>query len=173
VGFLQKFTNEIKDYAFTYRGDQWFVAGTKAKIKLNRVLENQYHAQFIDTIYIDLERRTAIGVCEGRDTNIKKQCTLRKTLDEKYALPYVQFKIILPEDWLREMQNLYVSVSDTPRLVTDRKTVHLKHSSQIRQTDLFIEPSSGLPIAVIDNGIEYQYDHLNKNQLGRERVALE
>lgn len=164
--FLSLFKNEVKNYKFTYKGDTWLVEGTKAKILPFRILQNEYHAPYIDTIYLDLGRRTAVGVCEGRDTNIKKQCAIRQTLGKQYALPYVQFKITLPEDWLVEFQNLYVTLADTPRLVTDRETIHLKHSTKTRTTDLFIDPSSGLPVAVIDNGIEYHYDHLAKNQLG-------
>lgn len=172
--YLNQFRNEVKNYKFTFKNDQWTVEGNHARIDLFRVLQNQYHADFIDTVYLDLERRTAIGVCEGKVPNILKQCALRQTLHKKYAVPYVQFKIVLPEDWLAQSQNMYVTESDTPRLVTDRPTVHLKHQTQTRLFDLFIDPSIGLPIVVIDDGIEHQYQRLTKNQLGpKEKVIPE
>jgi hypothetical protein len=162
--FLSYFRNNVDNYKFVFKNDKWYVAGKTAKIELFRVLENEYHAPFIDTVYIDLERRTAVGVCEGRSANIRKQCALRQTLDKKYALPYVQFKIKLPEDWLVEFQNLYAAPAETPQLVSERKTVHLKHSTKTRITDLYIDPSSGLPVVVVDGGAEYQYESLAKNQ---------
>ena len=164
--FLALFRSEVKNYRFIYKSDTWYVAGTKAKVEPYRVLQNQYNVPFIDTIYFDLERRTAIGVCEGRDSQIKKQCLQRQTLGKPYGLPFVQLMIKLPEDWLTEFQNLYLAPADTPKLAADRPTVHLKHITKTRVTDLYIDPSSGLPVAVIDAGTEYQYDKLAKNQLG-------
>jgi hypothetical protein len=132
------------------------------------VLQNQFHAPFIDTLYFDFAKRTLVGVCEGRDTNIKRQCSQQDAIGKKYAMPYVQFKIPLPEDWMREFQNIYTQVSDTPQLITDRETVHLKHSGRTRTTDLFIDPAIGLPLVVIDNDAEYHYDDLAKNQFGSD-----
>jgi hypothetical protein len=170
--FLSYFRNNVDNYRFKFKSDTWYVAGRTAKIELFRVLENEYHAPFIDTIYLDLERRTAVGVCEGRSTNIRKQCALRQTLDNKYALPYVQFKIKLPEDWLVEFQNLYVSPAETPQLVSDRETVHMKHATKTRLTDLYIDPSSGLPVAVVDGGAEYKYEALAKNNFAPGTVLV-
>jgi hypothetical protein len=173
--YTKVFKENVQDYKFTFRSDKWYVKGRNAKVELFRILQNEFHAPFIDTIYFDLERRTAVGVCEGRDNNIKTQCVQRDTLGKKFSMPYVQFKIKLPEDWLVEFQNYYTFVSDTPRLVTDRDTVHLKYSTQTRVVDFFIDPSSGLPIAVIDgDDAEYQYQNLAKNQLKpTERVVPE
>ncbi len=172
--YLNQFRNEVKNYKFTFKNNQWTVQGSNARIDLFRVLQNQYHADFIDTVYLDLERRTALGVCEGTDDNIKKQCAFRQVLGKKYALPYVQFKMKLPEDWLFDSQNMYFSESNTPRLVTDRPTIHLKHATQTRMVDLFIDPAIGLPIAVIEDGTEYQYQRLTKNRLGpQEKVVQE
>lgn len=173
--YLKTFKENVEDYAFTFRSDKWYVKGKNAKVELFRILQNEFHAPFIDTIYFDLERRTAVGVCEGRDNNIKTQCSLQDVLGKKFSMPYVQFKIKLPEDWLVEFQNYYTSLSDTPRLVTDRDTVHLKYSTQTRVVDFFIDPSSGLPIVVVDgDDAEYQYQNLAKNQLKpTERVVPE
>lgn len=173
--YMKTFKENVEDYAFTFRSDKWYVKGKHAKVELFRILQNEFHAPFIDTIYFDLERRTAVGVCEGRDNNIKVQCTQQNVLGKKFSMPYVQFKIKLPEDWLVEFQNYYTSVSDTPRLVTDRDTVHLKYGTQTRVVDFFIDPSSGLPIVVVDgDDAEYQYQNLAKNQLKpTERVVPE
>lgn len=173
--YLKTFKESVEDYKFTFRSDKWYVKGKNAKVELFRILQNEFHAPFIDTIYFDLERRTAVGVCEGRDNNIKTQCSLQDVLGKKFSMPYVQFKIKLPEDWLVEFQNYYTSLSDTPRLVTDRDTVHLKYSTQTRVVDFFIDPSSGLPIVVVDgDDAEYQYQNLAKNQLKpTERVVPE
>jgi hypothetical protein len=160
------FRKEAKNYKFNYKTDQWFVEGKRAKIIPFRVLENIYHAPFIDTIYLDLENRTAVGVCEGRDDNIKRQCIQQNVLGKKFAMPYVQVKIPLPEDWLVEYQNLFMTVANAPKLATDRTTVHLKHISQTRTVDVYIDPSFGLPVAVVDNGIEYHYERLSRNSLG-------
>ncbi len=170
--YLNQFKNEVTSYSFVFKSDNYLVAGKHARIDLFRVLQNQYHAPFIDTVYLDLERKTAIGVCEGRNDNIKKQCAVQDALGRKYALPYVQFKITLPEDWLVESQNLYVTESATPTLVTDRPTVHLKHSTKTRTIDFFIDPAIGLPIIVIEDNLEYQYTKLAKNQLGfQEKIV--
>jgi len=170
--YLDTFKNDVKNYRFTFKNDKWVVQGKNAKVILFRVMKNEYHAPFIDTIYFDLERRTAVGMCEGRDTNIRKQCALQDVTGKKYSLPYVQFKIRLPHDWLVEFQNLYTSVSETPQLVTDRDTVHLRHLTQSRTTDMWIDPGIGLPLVVIDNGAEYHYDDLAKNQFGSDTNVL-
>jgi hypothetical protein len=170
--YLDTFKNDVKNYRFTFKNDKWVVQGKNAKVLLFRVMKNEYHAPFIDTIYFDLERRTAVGMCEGRDTNIRKQCALQDVTGKKYSLPYLQFKIRLPHDWLNEFQSMYTSVSETPQLVTDRDTVHLRHLTQVRTTDLWIDPSIGLPLVVIDNGAEYHYDDLVKNQFGADTNVL-
>jgi len=164
--FLEQYRKEVKNYKFTYKSNTWVVEGDKAKILLFRVLQNQYHAPYIDTIYLDLTRQTAVGVCEGHDQIIRKQCAVRQTLDKQYAMPYVQFKINLPHEWLVEFQNLYVTLAETPQLVMDRETVHLKHSTNTRMTDMFIDPGIGLPVVVVDNNIEYHYENMAKNQFG-------
>lgn len=169
--FLDFFRANAKNHKFDYKSDTWVVEGKNAKILLFRVLQNQYHAPFIDTIYLDLERRTAVGVCEGHNQNIRKQCIIRDILGKKYAVPYVQFKITLPEDWLVEFQNAYATQSETPHLVSDRQTVHLKAASKTRATDFYIDPAIGLPLAVIDNGVEYHYNNLVKNQFGSQDKA--
>lgn len=172
--FLEVFRKDVKNYKFVYKNDIWVVEGTKAKVILFRVMENEYHAPFIDTMYLDLQKRTAYGVCEGHDLNIRRQCAMRELTGKKYAVPYVQFKIKLPEDWLLEFQNLYVTQSDTPHLVSDRETVHLKHSTQTRTTDFYIDPLIGLPLVVIDDGAEYQYKNLAKNQFGpMEKIVMQ
>lgn len=160
------FRRDVTNYKFMYKGDQWFVQGKRAKLIPFRILENIYHAPFIDTIYFDLENRTVVGVCEGRDDSIKRQCMQQNALGTKFSMPYIQFKIPLPEDWLTEYQNVYMTVADAPKLVTDRDTVHLKHQSQTRVIDVYIDPAIGLPLAVLDNGVEYKYERLSKNSLG-------
>ncbi len=160
------FRRDVSNYKFNYKGDQWFVQGKRAKLIPFRILENIYHAPFIDTIYFDLENRTVVGVCEGRDDSIKRQCLQQNALGTKFSMPYIQFKIPLPEDWLTEYQNLYMTLADAPKLVTDRDTVHLKHQSQTRVIDVYIDPAIGLPLAVVDSGVEYKYERLSKNSLG-------
>jgi hypothetical protein len=168
------FKKEVKEYKFEYKNDQWFVQGKRAKIIPSRILQNEYKVPFIDTVYIDLENKTATGVCEGRDNNIKMQCLQMGIHKKPYAIPYNQFKIQLPEDWFVELQNLYMSVADSPKLATDRETIHLKHQSQTRIVDAYFDPSFGLPVAVIDNGIEYHYKKLSRNSLGyREKMVPE
>ncbi|MEM2916086.1 MAG: hypothetical protein QXT19_01895 [Candidatus Woesearchaeota archaeon] len=160
------FRSNVKNYKFTYKNDKWFVSGKRAKMVPFRVLENIYHAPFVDTLYFDLENMTAVGVCEGRDAQIKRQCAQMGVLGKKYSLPYVQFKIPLPEDWLVEYQNLHMVVADSPKLASPVETVHLKHQTQTRRVDIYFDPAIGLPVAVIDNGIEYHYNLLSKNSLG-------
>jgi hypothetical protein len=172
--FLSQFKNEVRDYTFTYKSDAWAVQGVNARMKPMRVIENMYHAPYIDAIYFNLERKTAVGVCEGYNDQIKRQCAQRQILGQKFTVPFVQYKIILPEDWLRDLQNLYFTEADAPKLATTRTTVHLKHISQTRTIDIYIDPSSGLPLAVVDNGAEYHYDRLAKNQLGpTEKLSFE
>ncbi len=160
------FRNNVKNYKFTYKNDKWFVSGKRAKMIPFRVLENMYQAPFIDTLYFDLENLTAVGVCEGRDTQIKRQCAQMGVLGKKYSVPYVQFKIQLPEDWFAGYQNLYMTVADSPKLASPIETVHLKHQTQTRRVDIYFDPVIGLPVAVVDNGIEYHYGLLSKNSLG-------
>jgi hypothetical protein len=166
IAKYQAIFKDVKNYKFTYKNDRWFVSGKRAKMIPFRVLENMYRAPFIDTIYFDLENLTAVGVCEGRDTQIKRQCAQMDVLGKKYSVPYVQFKIQLPEDWLIEYQNLYMYVADTPKLASPVETVHLKHQTQTRLVDIYFDPVIGLPVAVVDNGIEYHYELLSKNSLG-------
>jgi hypothetical protein len=166
AGFLQYFKQNTNNYKFTYHGDQWTVSGRNARIDLQRPLRNQYHAPFIDTIYLDLERKTAVGVCEGRTSqNIRRQCASQHTLGTKYAVPFLQFKIKLPEEWLFEFQNKYAAVAETPRLVTDRPTIHLKHVIETRIIDFYIDPTSGLPLVVIDDGVQHAYENLRRNAI--------
>lgn len=161
--FASTFLNEVKNYKFKHDNNWYKVKGDLVRIELGRVLKNAYNAPFIDVVYLDRERRMATGVCEGLDNNIKKQCALRGTLKQRYAVPYLKFAIKFPDDWLEEFQNLYTVQAQTPQLVTDRPTIHLKHATQLRTTDLYFDPTSGLPIAVIDNNKEYHYTKLSKN----------
>lgn len=166
--FLEQYRDEVRNYKFTYHSDTWVVEGDYAKVILFRILQNKFHAPFIDTIYLNLDRRTAFGVCEGREKTIKTQCIIQDSLDKKFALPYVQFKIKLPHEWLVDSQNLYVTEAETPQLVMDRNTVHLKHTTQTKTIDFFIDPQVSLPVVVIEDGSEHKYENLAKNQFGRE-----
>jgi hypothetical protein len=164
--FLQHFRDKVKNYKFTYNGDEWTVAGNNARIDLRRPIMGQYHAPLIDTIYLDLERKTATGLCEGRkDQNIKKKCLNQNVLRRRYAVPFIQFKIKLPEEWLYEFRDSNAKTAETPKLFTDRKTVHLKHLAGTSITDFYIDPSIGLPIVVVDNGMQYAYEKLSKNSI--------
>lgn len=160
------FAQQVKNYKFVHKNDQWFVAGKKAKMIPFRLIQRMYNAPYIDTIYFDLESRTAFGVCEGHDDKIKMQCIQQKVLGMPFAMPYLQYKIPLPEDWLTEYQNLYMAVADAPKLVTDRETVHLKHQSETKVINIYIDPDFGLPLAVVDGDAEYHYERLSSNSLG-------
>ncbi len=166
------FKGDVKNYKFTYKNDLWYVSGKRAKVVPFRVLENMYLAPYIDTIYFDLENLTAVGVCEGRELQVKRQCAQMGILGKKYSVPYVQFRIQLPEDWFVEYQNLHMFVADAPKLVSDRDTVHLKHQDQTRPVDIYFDPVIGLPLAVVDNGVEYHYELLSKNSLGFQESVV-
>lgn len=163
--FYTKYQNDVRNYDFTYNNNKYQVKGKLAKIELFRVLQNVYNAPYIDIVYLDRERRMAIGVCEGIGIQIKKQCLMRDTLNKQFAVPYIEFAIKFPDDWLKEFMNLYTAPADTPVLVTDRPTIHLKHITATRTAELYIDPSIGLPVVVIDNSKEYHYTHLAKNKV--------
>lgn len=163
ASFRNTFLNDVKNYQFSHGTNQYKVKGKLVKIILGRVLQNQYNAPHLDVVYLDRSRKMALGVCEGLDQNIRRQCAHRGTLKQFFAVPYLQFAITFPEDWLEEFLYKPAFPAETPQLATERPTVHLKHSTQTRTTDFFFDPPSGLPVVVLDNGREYHYAKLSKN----------
>lgn len=170
--FYELYKAEVQNYKFKFNTDIYKVKDNLVKIELSSVKENIYNAPFVDTVYLDRERKTAIGVCEGRNSNVRKKCTFREVWKKQFAMPYIKFAIKFPDDWLTEFLYLHTVLANRPVLATERPNIHLKYVSTSRKTELFFDPTSGLPMVVSDNNVEYHYKNLARNTV-TEKFLIE
>ncbi len=112
--FFNLFNEKIKSYQFVYKGNQYFVRGTKYKIILWRpaVIQDakwsngtKRNAFYYDTIYVDRTQKTATAYCEGYKSEVNKKCAELGLYELAYELSFDKNSILLPEDWLYSYLN--------------------------------------------------------------------
>ena len=177
--FLDTFAKKVTGYQFVHKGDEYSVKGTKVKIvldtpgvvrdiKLNGV---RYGLFYYDTIYVDRVAKTAVAYCEGIETELNRQCTQMNLYDVPYAVPFSEFNIVLPEDWLFTYLDQTPARIDADKyIIQGRSAVSLTFRTGDDSTELFFDDVTGLPFRA--HQLKYgntvnrvDYEHLSANKV--------
>jgi hypothetical protein len=149
--FLDKFA-KVTGYDFAYKGDHYYSKGTKYKIILSapetvsgaKFGDVEKHLYYYDTIYVDRTAKTAIAYCEGHDSKVNKQCAQLELYDLAYPVPYNDYSILLPEDWLLTyLDKEPSSVEENKYYIEGRATVFVRFN-ETPEIELNIDPGNGL-----------------------------
>ena len=154
---MSAFAQNVTSYQFRVNKDKYFVRGDRVKIifddvqsKYRITINGKNFPQFYyDTVYLNLDKREAVGFCEGFDENTNKRCEGLNIKDIPLDLDYNSYNIKLPEDWLMEFldrtydkveENKYYIAGHQATLVAFRGTPPI---------DMYFAERSGLPIRII------------------------
>ena len=147
---------KIKSYAFYYtdketqlESDHYFVKGNKIAIRLFDV--NEWNTQYwVDTLYIDMGTKTAVGYCERRET---QRCTDH---EKQYRIDYTYFVKKFQLDWLNDIPpSAKVTSAET---IDDRFTDIVEYTdAQGKDIKLSMDRTYGVPLRVYVNGKQAYY----------------
>lgn len=149
--FLDTFAQKVKSYEFKYKQNTYKIKGTTYKIELytaktaNNIQfgEIQKNLFYYDTIYVDRIQKTAIAYCEGHKSQVNTQCTQLELFDLAYPVPFKEYDILLPEDWLLENLNNEPDIMEENKYyIEGRATVYVKFNE--RELELNFDPGTGL-----------------------------
>ncbi|VVB80845.1 Uncharacterised protein [uncultured archaeon] len=167
---------KITGYDFIYKGDHYYSKGTKYKIILGapntatdvKFGDTEKHLFYYDTIYLDRNAKTAIAYCEGHTSQLNKQCAELALYDLAYPVPYNDYNILLPEDWLMENLDKEPSLVDANKYyINGRATIFVK-INETPEIELSFDPGTGLVLRADEKKGEqllarYNYEELSAN----------
>ncbi|MBS3124826.1 hypothetical protein J4211_01055 [Candidatus Woesearchaeota archaeon] len=169
--FLDLFAKKVNSYQFTYNGNYYALKGTKYRVVLSHpgtarevTFSNTTRRQFyFDTVYVDRVAKTATGYCEGRTSNVNHQCATLELYDLAYSLPFNDYLIVLPEDWLLSYLNRDPSsFEENKYYVSDHSTILFTFNETNSITELNFDQSTGLVIRAdqkVDTVLVNRYDY--------------
>ncbi|MBW3001661.1 hypothetical protein KY338_00705 [Candidatus Woesearchaeota archaeon] len=183
---MKTYTNDVTGYKYLYHDDWYFLYEDNIKVKLGE--SEQYMSQdvngthyaifYVDTIYMNLINKTAIGYCEGNDPRLgNRRCAELELEDVPYKLRYSDFYTKRPDEWLFEAYTLEPEVKTETGYyyVGPRKVRRLEYQDGPTQVIMYYDEEIGLPIKVqtfIDeqpSGL-WLYDFLSANTIKEKHV---
>ncbi len=156
---MKTYTEDVEGYKYNYRGDWYFVRGDNIKVKLGEseqytrqdVGDEHYAVFFVDTVYMSVINKTAVGYCEGNDPRLgNRRCAELELIDVPYPLIYGNFYTKRPDEWLFEVYTL------DPEIKTEtgyyylgpRKVKRLEYQDGPKQVILYFDDKVGLPVKI-------------------------
>jgi len=106
--FLELYLEKVNSYEFNYKGNKYYIKGQKIKIELENAKtakdvtfgDVKRNLFYYDTVYLDRTAKTAEAYCEGHKSQINKQCAQLDLYDLRYPVNFIDYNVVLPEDWL-------------------------------------------------------------------------
>jgi hypothetical protein len=176
---MQETFKGIASYQFKTAKGKYFVRGEKVKflpsdpvMKTNvKKGETLYRQVYLDEIILDVQEKIATGYCIGAEDDTSSQCAQLKLHDIAFPLPFDEYIIKLPQDWLLEYVDDVPVVEDHEKYyVKGLQTTLLKFKDG---TELYFFPKAGLPVQVVPLGDALKkrsYEDLVVNQVNPEDV---
>ena len=152
--FLDIFAAKVTSYEFEYKGDEYYVKGTRYKIILDApatVKEVSFgditkRLYYYDTVYVDRATKTAMAYCEGHDSQVNTQCSQLELYDLAYPVPFTDYNIILPEDWLFNYLDTEPTTWDENKYYIESRASTTVTFAGDPELELDFDPSSGLAL---------------------------
>ena len=166
-------TQKVKSYTFYYidsttqlQADQWFVKGDRAAVKL---YEPNYwdREEWVDTVYLDFARRTAVGYCENWQ---KVRCTDNNRM---FTIALAPFDKKLPTYWLSQIPaEAQVMGSET---IDERFVTKIQWTEGGKTYTMWMDNTFGIPIKVLIEGgrepEEFYYKDMAFNAVKEEMLV--
>ncbi len=171
---VEIFAQDVESYEFYNDNGKISVRGDLFKISLNnplRHLSDQEGANtpaqdVITTIYVDRNKKTATGYCEGFDTGLRRECESNDLLDIPRTLNFDEHNLKLPEDWLWELLEEEPQRVETDKYyVNSKKVIRALFVLEENELDIYFAEKTGLPVRIStkENGLPSQRDFMNLN----------
>ena len=174
--FLDKFVQKVTGYQFSYKQDKYYVRGTKYKVELFRPVtqksvtfgELKKTLFYYDTVYVDRATKKAVAYCEGHQSYLNTQCAQLEIYDLAYPVPFADYNMTLPEDWLLAYVNQEPTVLEEDKYYVNQKSVtRATFEGENTTAELNFDPVTGLVIrADLKSGGQfgrYDYEDLAAN----------
>ena len=154
--FLDTFAEKVKGYQFEYNGDMYYVKGKRYKIILDnpetrkevKFGDVERRLYYFDTIYMDRATKTAMAYCEGHSSQVNTQCSQLELYDLVYPVPFKDYEILLPEDWLIDyLDRTPDQWEENKYYIKSRATVFVKFNDD-PEVELNFDPGTGLVLRV-------------------------
>jgi hypothetical protein len=152
--FLDKFAQHVTGYQFEYKGDEYFVKGTRYKIILDHPItvkdvsfgDIKKSLYYYDTVYVERTTKNAIAYCEGHSSQVNTQCAQLELYDLAYPVAYNTYSINLPEDWLLSYLDKQPDRIDENKYYIDSRAAITITFEGEEDLELNFDPSTGLVI---------------------------
>jgi hypothetical protein len=150
--FLDIFAAKVNSYEFTYKGNKYYVKGTRYKIILKNPVtvkevsfgDIKKNLFYYDTVYVDRSTKTAIAYCEGHSSQVNTQCSQLEIYDLAYPATFQDYDITLPEDWLFTYLDKEPSTWDENKYyIQSRASITVTFAGD-PELELDFDPGSGL-----------------------------
>ncbi len=150
--FLDTFAKNVRSYQFTHKSNDYFVKGTRYKVVLYTPIivknvkfgELQKQLFYYDTVYVDRVAKTAFAFCEGHRSSTNSQCYDLKLYDLAYPVPFTDYDVLLPEDWLMaNLNNEPTQLEDNKYYVKGRASTFVRFETN-PALELSIDTGTGL-----------------------------
>ncbi len=180
---VERFAQEVESYQFFTKLGKIRVRGDKFKISLDTVLrylsindKGNSVQDTITTIYVDRNKKTAVGYCEGFDTGLRRECEENELLDIPRELNFLEYNVKLPEDWLWEMiDEKPVNVEADKYYVNSRKVIRVFFNSEGKPSEIYFDERTGLPVRIttIEHGtaVNRDFEELTANKVDEKDVT--
>ncbi|MFH1400748.1 MAG: hypothetical protein ABIH41_04460 [Nanoarchaeota archaeon] len=167
----------INSYSFSYFGPpnpsygyDADVRGTLMRVKLP---VSELLTKYIDTIYLDMEAKTAKGYCLGQDP----LCLKNPDAATGKTVVYADYIFKLPFAWLGEIP--YADVRGTEK-IDGRNGIRLEYTKEGDLHNVWIDNFWGIPLKIkigqdnkglADDYITYEYRNLAVNGVTQQEVT--
>jgi len=150
--FIGKYEAMSNGYKYIYNSAWHKVKDTKVKIELKtpkkyhsiETNNKKYPVFYIDTIYIDRDKKTATGYCEKY-----RECFSEELLDTPLRLDYSEFKDKTPDEWLYEYADTKPDLFEERKYyVKDKQTSRATYKKEYGELRIYYHPLTGLPVRI-------------------------
>jgi hypothetical protein len=126
-------------------GSMVYQKGDLVKILLPEPKQRINPGTYFDTVYIDRDTETAQAQCERHP-----DCSGKNL----HTVPYENYLFMTPADWIANMED---PVKVEERTIQDHKAVRLDATVDGKQSQIWVDRFSGVPIQVEVGTTEYVY----------------
>ena len=178
AGEMWKTFSGIDSYKFKTFTGAYYVRGDKVRIVLRSPITKRgvtqngknYPEIIVDEVILDRTARSAIGYCFGITEQTRNNCANLELSDSTgFSLPYEEFAIKMPEDWVKEYMTEKVTEEESQKYFLGTiETTKVKFNDGV---EMYFYPKAGLPIKIIKGPQEMiVFDSLIPNQARPEDV---
>ena len=162
---INKFNNKVKDLKFGYVESprslpKYVYLVSREEVKVFVIPKELIGSESIDTVYLDLEAKTATGYCEEFN---RDNCPDRDKAFE--GLVYEDYEIETPFEWIDSIESAYLSGIN--RMLEGRNVHEMIFTREGIDGSMYVDDFYGVPVEISWNGVEYAFRDLAVNSANK------